>query len=105
MPLRLKALLSILLIAALSSLQSGCTRAPVQEMSNARQAIQAARAVGAERLSPGLLRHAMELLERARKQLEIGEYRRARRNAVQARREALRAREKALSSGAPPQRP
>ena len=96
-----KTLLAIIVLVSVTGLQSACSRAPVQEMSNARQAIQAAREVGAARLSPGLLNHAVLLLERARKQLESGEYRRARKNAISARKEAVRAREKALSTTKP----
>jgi hypothetical protein len=96
-----KSLIAVAVLVVVVGLQSACSSAPVQEMSNARQAIQAAREVGAARFSPGLLNNAVLLLERARKQLESGEYRRARKNAISAHKEAVKARRKALSSAKP----
>ena len=66
----------------------GCTGAPVQEMSDARQAIVAARVAGAtESTSPDLYA-AQAAIARAEKHLEAQEYTRARLAAMQAKRHA-----------------
>jgi hypothetical protein len=68
-----------------------CAAAPVQEMSNARQAIKAARDAGAERLAPDKLSEAQALLEQAETNLQNRSYRDARRNAVAAHGRAVEA--------------
>lgn len=74
---------------------TACASAPVQEMSDARQAIQAAHAAGAERVARETLLSARSLLEQAERELESGHYREARRNAIGARTQAVLAREQA----------
>jgi|SRR5580658_1344617 hypothetical protein len=69
----------------------GCTSAPVQEMSDARQAIVAARQAGVtESTSPDLYA-AQAAITRAQKHLEAQEYTRARLAAMQAKRHAAAA--------------
>lgn len=85
----------------LALLMAGCVAAPVQEMSDARQALQAAREAGADERSPYLFAEAQDLLEKAQRQLEVGEYREARSNAVTAKRRALDAREDAMGGTKP----
>ena len=80
---------AILVVAALAL--AGCAGAPVQEMSNARQAIRAARDAGAERTAPQKLNEAEALLIRAEDSLERRAYREARRNAIAARDKAAEA--------------
>ena len=70
---------------------AACAGAPVQEMSNARQAIRAARDAGAERTAPQKLNEAEALLNRAEDSLERRAYREARRNAIAARDKAAEA--------------
>jgi Domain of unknown function (DUF4398) len=70
---------------------AGCAVAPVQEMSNARQAIKAARDAGAERVAPQKLSEAQALLEQAEANLQNRSYRDARRNAVAAHGRAVEA--------------
>jgi len=77
-------------------LLGGCASAPVQEMSDARQAIYAARSVPTEVTEPSLLR-AEKYLRLAEKALHVGDYRDARENAKRAREQALQA-QKALAS-------
>ena len=72
------------------------TTAPVQEMSNARQTIQAAVEAGAEIHAPDELANARELLEEASRELEIGNYPLARDYALQAKQRAIQARQTAL---------
>lgn len=86
---------------------SGCAvSAPVQEMSNARQTIQAARDVGAEQHAPELLNIAEKLLDKAAVKLERGEYSGARDFALEAQEQAMLARQRALDkSGHRPQNP
>jgi hypothetical protein len=80
----------LLLIALVFGLP-GCAGAPVQEMSNARQAIKAAREAGAEKVVPETLSEAQTLLERAEVNLQRRAYRDARRDAIAARGKASEA--------------
>ena len=75
---RKNALVKLLLSVVLVLSFSGCATAPVQEMSDARQAIQVAKAVGADEPSQSNL-------------LQIGEYKEARMSALAAKEEALQA--------------
>jgi hypothetical protein len=79
----------ILMVAALAL--AACAGAPVQEMSNARQAIRAARDAGAEKTAPQQLNEAEALLIRAEDSLERRAYGEARRNAKAARDKAAEA--------------
>ena len=70
----------------------GCvTSPPVQEMSDARQAISAAEAADAGRLAPESLTEARRYLEEAERQLQDEAYGSARFNAVRAKNRALAA--------------
>lgn len=71
------------------------TPPPVQEMSDARQAIHSAEAVGAAQRSPESLTAAQSLLYKAQMYLETGAYDDARRYALDARVQAIKARETA----------
>jgi len=79
----------ILVVASLAL--AACAGAPVQEMSNARQAIRAARDAGADKTAPQKLNEAEVLLNRAEDSLERRAYREARRNAIAARDKAAEA--------------
>lgn len=83
------------LLPLLFGLLAGCASAPVQEMSDARQALQEARQAGAEQIVPEAIGGAERLLSEAEKELELGEYRSARIKAVAAKESAIKAREKA----------
>ena len=79
----------------------GCGTAPVQEMSDARQAIAAARAAGAtERASPDLYA-ADAAIARAESHLQAQEFTRARLAALQAKRHATSALAGILHPAAP----
>jgi outer membrane murein-binding lipoprotein Lpp len=67
---------------------AGCTGAPVQEMSDARQAIAAARVAGATEGSSPEFYAAQAAIARAEKHLEAQEYTRARLAAREAKRHA-----------------
>jgi len=72
-------------LAMLLLLGAGCASTPpVQEMSDARQAVQAAREAHAERYAPISLGEAERLLEEATRQLQVKNYRKARENALAA---------------------
>jgi len=86
-------------LAVLFAMLACATMPPVQEMSDARQAIRSAEEAGAARYSPQQLRQARQLLDRAQTDLEAGAYFNARRFALDAREEAIRAREKAGAEG------
>jgi hypothetical protein len=70
----------------------GCAGAPVQEMSNARQAVRAAERAGAEAAAPELLEAARQSLRSAEINIRRHEYRVARDEAEQARAHAVEAR-------------
>lgn len=77
----------------------GCAGLPLQQMSDARQAIRAAERAGAEQHAPALLDEARQLVERARENMHRGEYRLARDDAELARARAMEARRIAESAG------
>jgi hypothetical protein len=68
-----------------------CAGAPVQEMSNARQAIKAARDASGELSAPQSLIEAEALLNRAEDSLQKRAYKAARRDAIAARGKAAEA--------------
>lgn len=81
---RLLASLGLLFLAA-------CATIPVQEMSDARQAIQAAEEAGAVEHAPAALRNAKRLLTSAERKLQRQAYSSARVDAREARRHAAEA--------------
>ena len=86
---------------------SACVGLPAQEMSDARQAIRAARVAGAQRVAPATLDDAQARLQRAESALRLRDYREARREAIEAgdrAREALRA-ATSVPTDAPPSPP
>lgn len=93
-----RALLGLPGLLLLASLQGGCTVAPpVQEMSDARQAIHAAIEVDARELAPATLQEAERLVDTATQNLEHGNYEAARRAAIAARKQAMQARDQAVT--------
>jgi hypothetical protein len=102
---RLKASLSLVALMAFAML-AGCVGAPIQEMSDARQAIRAAERAGAVKYAPEPLAEAKKLVEQARSRMQQREYREARDDAERAREKAVEARRLAEQQGAsPPTRP
>ncbi|MCU0975892.1 MAG: DUF4398 domain-containing protein [Steroidobacteraceae bacterium] len=89
-------------IAALLSLLAACGGAPVQQMSDARQAVRAAQAAGAGEYAPEQLAQAQRLIEEAQDGLRRHDYRSAESAAVEARRTALQALEVSRSARAAP---
>jgi hypothetical protein len=84
---------------------AGCAGAPVQEMSNARQAVKAAERAGAATVAPEVMGEARLRLKSAESHLRRGEYRDAREEAELARAKAVEARRVAEDSApqaAPP---
>ena len=77
-------------------LVAGCATAPVQEMSDARQALLAARQAGAATRAPQIYSRAEALLQQAQDQLSVGGYASARDLAEEAKKAAQEARDKAL---------
>lgn len=73
---------------------------PVQEMSDARQAIKAAREVNAMKYAPQKLRSAEDSMELATRTLEQGEYEAARMAATVAKALAIKARDAAVAEAA-----
>ena len=75
---------------------AGCAiTAPAQEMSDARQALQAAEQVQAPNYARAVYERAERLLRQAEEQLEAGDYSEARRLAAESRDWAIRARQDA----------
>ena len=98
--------LPILAAALLGAmLASGCAGWPVQEMSNARQAIVAAQKAGADQYAPEMLAEAQRLLASAKANSNKGDYRAARDEADQAREKAIEARHVAEKATAPAKAP
>ncbi|HHJ81277.1 MAG TPA: DUF4398 domain-containing protein [Candidatus Tenderia electrophaga] len=74
------------------SLIVGCATAPpTQEMSDARQSVEAAESIGAETHAPIALDSAQHLLSRAQNDLEAGDFEEAQRDAIAARQAAKQA--------------
>jgi hypothetical protein len=82
----------VLCSVASVALLGGCAGAPVQEMSNARQAIAAAERAGAETHAPDLFAESQSLLKSAQANIRKQEYREAREQADLAREKAMEAR-------------
>lgn len=81
----------------LAGLLTACSSAPVQEMSDARQALAGAAALGAERYATGAFLEAQTLLRQAETSLAGGAYASAKRQAIDARSAAVLAREQTLA--------
>jgi hypothetical protein len=86
----------VLMVALLSFAVAGCATAPSQEMSDARQALRAAVAAGADQYVAADVGRARSFLEGAEKALALNHYDRARDGAVAAKRAALWARKVAV---------
>jgi hypothetical protein len=84
-------LIRVLATTALLALAGCVTSPPVQEMSDARQAIAAAEQADAERVAGDTLADARRFLEEAEKQIQEEAYGPARMNAVRAKNRALTA--------------
>jgi ElaB/YqjD/DUF883 family membrane-anchored ribosome-binding protein len=91
----------ITIAACMLVVLSACSGAPVQEMSDARQAIRAAQAAGAADKAPEELGRAQALIDEAQRRLSRHDYKEAEKHAVQAREEAVRALETARAAGNP----
>jgi len=88
----IRATIARLLLATVAAwLLAACASAPVQEMSDARQAIRAAQEAGAEKSAAAQLSEAQIALNRAEGDLNKRYFRRARRNAEEAHRKAVEA--------------
>lgn len=74
-----------------------CTNAPVQEMSNARQAIDLAHQLDAYQHAPQLMNMAQNRLSDAELALQQGKWKMAKNSAIQARGHAIEARVKVVS--------
>ncbi|MGF1612648.1 MAG: DUF4398 domain-containing protein [Gammaproteobacteria bacterium] len=79
-------------------LLGACVSVPLQEISDARQAVRAAQEIGAERRAPIHYERAEILLGRAERAMATGEYEKAWGEATLAREEALKARERSLEA-------
>lgn len=101
-PLSRPKLPSLVVALLCGLLAAGCAGAPAQQMSDARQAIRAAEQAGAGQHAPALLAEAQQLVERARLNLEKGEYRQARDDADLAREKAMEARRLSEAATSPP---
>ena len=99
-PIRRYALPLLLVALFAGPLLAGCAGMPLQEMSDARQAIRAAESAGAQKYAPELLVEAKSLVETARQTMQKGEYRQARDEAVLARDKAMEARRVAETASA-----
>ena len=93
-----KQLFNIVLVFIFALFLGACTTiAPVQEMSNARQSISAAKDVNAENLATNVLSEAEQRLRSAMRELDAGEYEKARILALEAKHLALKARQLSIT--------
>jgi hypothetical protein len=92
---------AILAVLLTSAVLSACASAPVQEMSDARQAIRAAQNAGASQKAAPQLESAQTLMSSAEKSLQKRLYRAAKRDAVAAREQAVEAMQRAAGQDAP----
>ena len=76
-----------------------CANAPVQEMSNARQAIDSAHQYEADKHAPKLMSMAQKRLFDAEMALQQGQWKMAKKSAIQARNHAIEARAQVVSYG------
>lgn len=83
---------------AMIMLVTACATAPVQEMSDARQAIRSAQEAGAAHYSSHELQAAEQSLQQAQRWLDRGAYATARHYAIDARDQAIQAREAAAAA-------
>lgn len=90
----------LLLLLPLLLLSACSVMPPVQEMSDARQAIKAAREARAQEYAPQKLRSAEDSMELATRTLEQGEYEAARMAASVAKALAIKARDAAIAAAA-----
>lgn len=87
----------ILLIVIVGLFLTGCAMTlPMQQMSDARQAIAAARKAHANQYAPRNYAKALALLQEAQTQMNVGSYDAAERLAISAQKAADRARQKSL---------
>jgi len=97
--MRGKYCLSIVLLSVIALVLSfmifGCATAPTQEMTDARAAIDAAKAANAAKYAPGELKSAEATLAEGMKSMEKNDYEQARKLALSARSQAVAARDKA----------
>lgn len=92
-----------LLVGLFLVISAGCVSLPAQQMSDARQALQAARLAGAENFSIEAFREACILLDDADRFLDEGRYVLAGKVAQRAKQQALAARRKAVKMKGIPQ--
>jgi len=90
--LRLAAVLPAVLAVACATSREPLVGPPVQEMSDARQALQAARSAGGAQHFPETFARALERIQEAEASLSRGNFRQARAAAVSAREQAVAAR-------------
>lgn len=96
-----KRLFNLISIAIVALIFSACsTMAPVQEMSNARQSIRAAKNANAEKMAKNVLLEAQQRLRSAMLELDAGEYEKARILALEAKHLALKARQLSIGNKA-----
>lgn len=89
------------LVAGGMAVAGGCASVPpTQEMSDARQALDAAREADANRYAPRAMDGASQLLSQAEQKLEAGAFKQAQESALAAKQEATKARTMAVALGA-----
>jgi hypothetical protein len=93
-----------LLLAVVAGFSACVSAPPVQEMSDARQAIEAAVEADASRLAPESLGDARRYLEEAEQQIQQQAYGPARMNAVRAKNRAAQARRSSIAAAEPDRR-
>jgi len=93
-----------LLVILLSGSLAACAGWPVQQMYDARQAVEAAQKAGAEQYAPDVLAEAQAHLKNAKTSMDQGDWRTARDEADLSRQKAMEAR-RAAEAASPPKTP
>lgn len=98
----MRSIVFFLFLSATAFLVGCAVVPPAQEMSDARQAIQAAEAAGADDHAPRAIGLARALLEQAQIELAVKDYSAARHSAQASKEAAIQAREAADDAARPP---
>jgi anti-sigma28 factor (negative regulator of flagellin synthesis) len=97
---KLKSVTAVNVVVLCCVILTACATAPIQEMSDARQSLQAAHDAGAEKYAQTSLLNAEQALQQAKQNLEQRAFKEARINALRAKTQAMDAQEIALAIGA-----
>ena len=97
MPVSHNSIIRRVLLLAVAATMVACQIAPVQEMSDARQALAAAKDAGAEQYAADIMQQAVDRLQSAERLLSEHKYTQARQDALDAKSAAIEALQRTAS--------